>query len=237
MKILVIKKRTLFICFAVILIAAILLGVCIKTIDARAAAPLTAKVIVLDAGHGGTDHGVVGSKGTKESDFNLKMTLKLAKILEDGGFCVVLTRETSDGLYGDAVTNRKRADMAQRKKIIVNSGADMVISLHANKYPSTDRRGAQVFFDELNKQGKSLAYNIQAGLNILNAEFVKREFSALKGDYFVLKCTHAPSVIVECGFLSNPEDEILLNDEGYTDRLAFGIYSGIVAYFETQEAN
>lgn len=233
MRIIIMKKKTLIIVIAIILMASVILGVSLGCASMFTSSPVDERVIVLDAGHGGVDNGVVGKNGTKESEFNLAMTLRLAALLEDAGFEIVLTRSDENGLYGDETKNRKRADMLARKKIIENSNPDMVISIHANKYPSSDRRGAQVFYDQFNASGKLLATDIQADLNILNSEYISREFQALSGDYYLLKCSLAPSVIVECGFLSNIEDEKLLTDDAYCQNMAFCIYSGIVAYFET----
>jgi N-acetylmuramoyl-L-alanine amidase len=232
MKILIMKKKTLFAIIAIILLGVVVLSVSLTYASKQTAKPLDAKVIVLDAGHGGIDNGVVGKNGTKESEFNLKMTFLLRDLLDDAGFKVVLTRENNDGLYGNTVKHRKRADMAARKKIIQKNNPDIIISIHANKYPSSDRRGAQVFFDEYNQSGMSLAKNVQANVNVLNKEFVKRDFAALSGDYFLLKCSRAPSIIMECGFLSNEEDEKLLADDKYCQRLAFCIYGGVVGFFE-----
>jgi len=203
MKILIIKKRTLFAIIAIILVAVVVLSVSLTYASKQTAKPIGAKVIVLDAGHGGIDAGVIGKSGLKESDFNLKMTFLLRDLLDKAGFKVVLTRENEDGLYGKVTKNRKRADMAARKKIIQEANPGIIVSIHANKYPSSERRGAQVFYDEYNKAGMRLAKSVQANVNLLNQEYIKRDFSALSGDYFLLKCSHAPSIIMECGFLSN----------------------------------
>ena len=188
--------------------------------------------VVIDPGHGGIDGGVVGAGGDRKSTRNLAMSKELAQFLTDAGFRVVLTREDENGLYDEDDVNKKRADMEKRKDIIVKTNPDFVISIHANKFPGDSRRGAQAFFDGMSNDGKELAENIQSGLNALNSKYVGKEFSALKGDYFMLKCTRKPSVIVECGFLSNAEDEKLLSDAEYRKQLAFAIYSGIVGYCE-----
>ncbi|HKL74188.1 MAG TPA: N-acetylmuramoyl-L-alanine amidase [Clostridia bacterium] len=235
MKIIIMKKKTLFTIIAIILLVVVALSISATYASKQTASPIDAKVIVLDAGHGGVDKGVVSKNGTKESEFNLKMTFLVRDMLKEAGFKVVLTRENEEGLYGDATKHRKRADMVARKKIIQKNNPDIIISIHANKYPSGDRRGAQVFFDEYNEKGKILAKNIQANVNLLNKEYVNRDFSALSGDYFLLKCSKAPSVIMECGFLSNQEDEKLLADNAYCQRMAFCIYGGIVSFFENEK--
>lgn len=230
-KVLVLRKKTII----AIVLSLAFIGLCVGGGISLAAvttvSPIVKPVVVIDPGHGGIDNGVVGSSGLKESDFNLKMSLDLAAFLNNAGFSVVMTRIDENGLYGDDADNFKRADMAARKKIITDNDPDMVISIHANKYPNdTKRRGAQVFYDSMSAEGKALANGIQAGLNGLNSENVGRSFSALAGDYFMLKCTQKPSVIVECGFLSNAEDEQLLQNEEYRRKIAFAIYSGVVAF-------
>lgn len=202
---------------------------------ATTSSPADVKVIVIDAGHGGIDNGVVGAAGTKESDFNLTFSKELAQYFTEAGFKVVMTRSDENGLYGDATKDFKRADMAERKRIIQEANPDFVISVHANKFPGDSRRGAQVFFDEFSAGGKALAEYIQTGLNYLNNDYTGRSYAALKGDYFMLKCTTNPSVIVECGFLSNAEDEQLLLSEAYRAKLAFAVYSGVVAYLAETE--
>jgi N-acetylmuramoyl-L-alanine amidase len=125
--------------------------------------------------------------------------------------------------------------MAARKKIILDSAPKLVVSIHCNKFPDSSRRGAQVFYEPLSEQGKALADSLQNNLNTLNAEYVQRSFTALKGDYYILNCSKYPSAIVECGFLSNPEDDALLNNEDYRNKLAYRIFCGILGYLATEE--
>ncbi len=229
--ILVAKKKTVFVIIMIIVILALSVGA--GVIVASNITPKTTYRIVIDPGHGGIDYGVVGQSGTKESEFNLLMAKELQNFLNQAGFEVILTRENSDGLYGDTSSNFKKRDMLARKNIITKNNPDMIISIHANKYPDKTRRGAQAFFDPHNEGGKALASNIQCGLNNLNSQYVERSFSPLAGDYYVLKCSHVPSALIECGFLSNVEDEKLLIDKEYRLKLAFSIYSGVVGFLET----
>ncbi|MBR2302931.1 MAG: N-acetylmuramoyl-L-alanine amidase [Clostridia bacterium] len=182
-------------------------------------------VVVLDAGHGGIDGGVVGSNtGTKESEINLEMVFLLKDLLEKGGFKVVLTRSDKNGLYGSATNGFKRRDMQKRFDVIRQAKANLVLSLHCNKFSDSSRSGPQVFFGD--SQGQKLAQKMQTVLN----DFTKNSHSALKGDYFMLKCTTSPSVIVECGFLSNPNDEAKLCDQNYRRQLAEVICKGVLLY-------
>ena len=194
------------------------------------AATYSAPVIVIDAGHGGIDTGVRGkTSGVKESDVNLAIAYELREYFLDAGFSAVLTRKSQAGLYGVPTKGFKRRDMQSRRDVIISSGADMVISVHQNFYSDSSRRGAQVFFDNDSESGKKLAVCIQNSLNSM--ENATRAVGPLVGDYYMLKCTESPSVIVECGFLSNQADEELLVTEQYRKEIAYAIFAGAVSYF------
>lgn len=192
----------------------------------------TGITVVLDAGHGGIDGGVKGVKtGVLESDLNLEITRKVEKRLQEAGINVILTRKTESGLYGIAVGSFKKRDMKKRRDIIKKARPSAVISIHMNKFPVSSRRGAQVFFKGGDELGKTLADSIQQKLN--DMEEATRSFSALMGDYYILNCTDYPSVIVECGFLSNAEDERLLCDAEYQEKISYVIFKGIINYLTT----
>lgn len=206
-------------------------GVCIFALTASASESVKFTVVI-DAGHGGIDGGVVGiESGTKESDINLDISRRLKRQFEDAGFAVVLTRETEAGLYGTTTAGYKKRDMQKRAEIINNSNPALVISVHQNFFSMRSRRGAQVFFRESNERAKTLACLIQASLNDM-PECVKKT-DPLKGDYYVLNCNDFPAVIVECGFLSNAEDEALLLDNAYRDKIASAIALGAIKYLST----
>jgi N-acetylmuramoyl-L-alanine amidase len=124
----------------------------------------------------------------------------------------------------------KRKDMAKRKEIILSANPNLVVSIHCNKYPDKSRRGAQVFFEPRSDSSIALAKFLQSSVNILNKSYVNREFSSLKGNYYMLKCSPYPSAIVECGFLSNEEDDKLLTTSAYQDEMAESIYTGIYSF-------
>ena len=144
---------------------------------------------------------------------------------EEAGFLVVQTRPTQAGLYGSATQGYKKRDMQKRAEIIEASAPAAVISVHQNFFSLSSRRGAQVFFREDNALSHTLACAIQAALNGM-PECV-RPSDALKGDYYMLNCSDYPSVIVECGFLSNPEEEKLLISEEYQQKMAKAVAEGI----------
>lgn len=186
--------------------------------------------IVLDAGHGGFDGGCVGkTTNVTEAELNLEVTKLLAEYLKDFGFNVVLTRSGKDALGKDKV-----ADMEKRKGIINRVNPIMVVSIHMNSFTDPSESGVQTFYKENNVESQALAQSIQAQLQ-LSIENARE--SANHGDYYILDCSNATSCIVECGFLSNPNDEKLLNNKDYKKNLAYGIYSGIVKYLITSSAN
>lgn len=230
MKLIVIKKSIILAIIAVILSGAAI-GLCAGALAAAdvAASPAD-RVIVIDAGHGGIDAGVVGvNTQVKESDINIAIAKQLKSFFAEAGFKVVMTRTNNGGLYGLPTSGFKMRDMKKRKEIIEGCNADMVISVHQNSCPLESRRGGQTFYDKSSESGKLLAECIQESLNKM--EECVRKSSALTGDYFMLKCTESPSVIVECGFLTNGEDEKLLSTSTYQKSVAYAIFKGAVSYF------
>ena len=229
----VVKKKSIILVFCVVTLILALTGTGIALTKTGAFALQKKYTVVIDAGHGGADGGVTGKNGTKESDLNLIVARLLEKKLSDGGFRTIMTRKDENGLYGDSLDKFKARDFAERKRIIQESAPDAVISIHANKFPqSPSRRGAQVFFNPASEEGKKLANSLQDRLNRLNEKYVGKTFMPLKGEYFMLNCTEKPSVIVECGFLSNEEDEKLLQTPEYREELAEAIALGLSDYYK-----
>lgn len=185
--------------------------------------------IVLDAGHGGMDGGVEGTQtGIKESELNLKIVKKLEKFLTSVGFNVVLTRKDENGLYNVFGRNYKLEDMEKRKDIILKSNANLVLSIHLNSFSNASLSGAQAYYDIASESSKLLADTIQKELvSQLNSSRTQSNF----GDYYILKCTQNPSVMVECGFLTNKEEEALLLTEDYQQKIAYAIFCGVLKYF------
>lgn len=188
--------------------------------------PMMDATIVLDAGHGGWDPGKTGTAGANEKDLNLAVVERLADYLEQGGAKVILTRSSDD-----ALGSGKRADMAERKKIANESGADILVSIHQNAFPSAKAKGAQVFYHKSSENGKLLAEAVQESLRS-RVDGSNQRLAKENSDYYILRTTEIPAVIVECGFLSNREEEKLLNDTDYQEKLAWAIYCGILDYFE-----
>lgn len=224
------NKKNFLIC-SVLLVTVITFIICFNALNKLPKQSLadTKMKVVIDAGHGGIDGGVVGvNTGTKESTLNLLVAKELKRCFLSAGIDVVMTRENENGLYGTATSSRKKKDMQKRKNIIEKAQPEMVISVHMNKYSVSTRRGAQVFFDKNNQRGISLANAVQKSLN--GMEETVREYSALNGDYYILTSHNYPSIIVECGFLSNPEDEALLMTDAYRQKIAYAIFKGCIDY-------
>lgn len=195
--------------------------------------PVSNKVIVLDAGHGKPDEGAESSNGTTEAETNLKIALKVQSLLEQSGATVILTRSDENSIYdldSKTLKQKKISDLKNRVKIGNESSADAFVSIHLNKIPEQKYSGWQTFYKSSDEKSIKLAKSIQTSLN----KSIQKENDRvpMKLDtVYIIKKVEIPISIVECGFLSNPEEEKdLLNDE-YQDRLAWGIYSGIMDYF------
>ena len=177
----------------------------------------------------GKDGGAVGKQSeVTESYLNLEYALTLRNICESYGYKVVLTRSDMNGLYSPTASNKKRSEMEKRRQIICDSNADLVVSIHMNSFPSSEARGAQVYYAEGSASGESLAGSVQTSLH-KNVEYAK--LTAKAGDFYVLNCTENPAILVECGFLSNPEEEIMLQDADYMQNFCYQLFCGILTYF------
>ena len=186
-------------------------------------------VVVIDPGHGGTDPGKVGIDGQLEKDINLAVAKKLKTYLEASDVKVVLTRDVDTGLYSSKDTHKKMADMKKRCQLIEEAKPDLVISIHQNSFEDSSSCGPQVFYYEASDAGKELASSVLGALNTSLCVAKPRSIKPNK-EYFILKKSTSPTVIVECGFLSNPAETLLLTDKNYQDDLAHAIYIGVIDY-------
>ncbi len=226
LKFLTIKKKTIVAVLCVCLIlASVISVVAIET----SSMPKPEYTIVIDAGHGGRDGGAIGSSGVTESELNLKYAKELKSLCEDFGIGVVMTRSDMNGLYDESAPNKKKSEMERRKNIINTSNADLMISIHMNSFPLPSSSGAYVFYANGSDEGYSLAKSVQTSLcqSFDNA----REYVSV-GDYFVLNYSSIPSVLVECGFLSNPQEEANLKSDDYCQKFCYSLLVGILSYFE-----
>lgn len=184
--------------------------------------------IVIDAGHGARDGGSVGQLGTIEKDINLKYALKLKEKLVKAGYIVQMTRQTDDPLYLKDAKNKKLSDMKTRMNIIKNANPNLVISIHMNSFSDRSISGASTFYRKGDESGKQISDLIQASLKkYCDAKIAKGKV----GDYYILNESYYTSVLIECGFLSNIEEERLLNTDEYQDKFTSAVCSALMLYF------
>ena len=200
--------------------------------------PVSEKVVILDAGHGSPDEGAESKNGTTEAKINLNIVLKIQQLLEQSGCTVILTRSDENAIYdlnSKTLKEKKISDIHNRVKIGNESSADIFVSIHLNKIPQEQYWGWQCFYRQNDEQSTKLAKSLQQNLNDAIEKENKRV--AMKIDnVYIMKHVEIPISIVECGFLSNKEEEKMLLTDEYQDKLAWGIYNGIMDYFyDTKE--
>ena len=182
-------------------------------------------LVILDAGHGGFDAGASGTAtGVKESELNLQVALLVREALEDAGARVVMTR-TGPGALGST----KREDMARRGQLLLTEGADAAVSIHMNKFSDRKVRGPMAYYQAGAAEGEKLAVAV---IDSLTEALSLKPRHANPGNNFVTRVPVCPAVLVECGFLSHPEEERLLQDEAYQRTLAEAVAQGVIAYLE-----
>ena len=195
--------------------------------------PVSGKTIIIDAGHGVPDEGAESSNGISEAKINLKIALKLQQLLEQSGCTVILTRSDENAIYdidSKTLKQKKISDLKNRVKIGNESSSDIFVSIHLNKIPQQQYDGWQTFYKKDSEEGRKLAVSIQNNLN----EAIQKENNRVAktiDNIYIIKNVEIPTTIVECGFLSNPAEEQKLQEDKYQDRLAWGIYNGIIDYF------
>ena len=224
------KNSTRYIVFFIIVF--IIFGFILLLLPQDRAAISTARfTVVIDAGHGGFDGGAVGRlTGVKEDGLNLIVANKVKSLFEKNGVAVVMTRPDEN-----ALGRTKNEDMAKRRSVIENADADIVISIHMNKFNDTTCSGPVTFYHEESEEGKVLAELIQTELNTRLAPPRPREQKP--ETYYILRSSDSPCVLVECGFISNEREEKLLQTEDYQNECAKAIYTGAKLYLEQSAAS
>lgn len=193
--------------------------------------PLFGKVIYLDPGHGGTDPGAI-YKEIYESDINLQLTEKLEKTLRSYGAIVYLTRYGDYDLAVPNALNRKRSDLSRRGNIINRSLCDMYISIHLNAETSSTWYGAQVFYDDVNSENKVIAEIMQKSL--ASSLRTKRKITETS-EMYLHRRVERPGVLIEVGFLTNPNERYLLRKDTYQQKVANTITNGVLQYFQNSQ--
>ena len=194
--------------------------------------------IILDAGHGGEDGGAVSQSGLQEKDINLAITKDLYQMLSASGFKVVMTREDDRSIHdssADTIRERKISDLHNRLNIINSCENCLFISIHQNQFYDPQYSGAQMFFSTNHPESKELAESLKQSVVELIQPDNTREIKPANNAIYLLWNSKKPSVLVECGFLSNPKESDLLSREEYQQKMAFSIYCGILNYWRKAE--
>jgi N-acetylmuramoyl-L-alanine amidase len=191
-------------------------------------------VVILDAGHGGMDGGCTAYDGTVEKDINLNILLDLRDLLEVSGYTVEVTRDTDKSIHDtgvEGVANQKSSDMDNRLALFNKYDNAICVSIHQNQFTDSKYSGAQMFYSDTNPNSEKLA-------NITQQKFVEylqpdntREIKLCGKELFLCYYCDNPTVMAECGFLSNPEEAEKLKDVEYQKQVAFTLYSAINEYY------
>ncbi|MCD7799766.1 MAG: N-acetylmuramoyl-L-alanine amidase [Ruminococcus sp.] len=194
------------------------------------------RIVILDAGHGGMDGGCSAQDGTVEKDINLNILLNLRDMLTASGYTVEVTRDTDISIHDkgiEGIANQKSSDMDNRLALFNKYDNAICISIHQNLFTDSKYSGAQMFYSDTNPKSETLA-------NILQNKFVEylqpdnqREIKLCGKELFLCYFSENPTVMAECGFLSNPEEAELLKDSEYQKKVAFTIYSAINEYYSS----
>jgi len=198
--------------------------------------PLSGKIIVIDAGHGGVDGGAESDTGEKEKDITLPISIYLRDFLQEAGAFVIMTRETDIDLANPetkGLSKRKTEDLLKRAQIVKDSNADFLISIHLNSFPSAKYYGAQTFYHPGIKQSEDAARLIQDEIKrvLNNTDRVAKRID----NVYILKSAEIPSVLVEVGFLSNSLEAKKLASSTYQKQLANAIYQGILRFYSGEK--
>ncbi len=198
-----------------------------------------APVVVIDAGHGGEDGGA-SDNDVLEKDINLAIALKLRDLLRVSGYEVRMVREKDISVYDSSaqtVREKKVSDMQNRVRMINENPQNILISIHQNKFEQSRYSGAQMFYSANHPQSMKLAESIRKSVTSLLQPENKRELKRDNGSVYILKKAEVPAVIVECGFLSNPDEAAKLKTDAYQSKMAFAIYCGFLNYMHNDGRN
>ena len=213
------KYRTL------ILICFFLLVISFQAISAKEL-PLFQKVIVVDVGHGGRDPGTRYGN-TLEKDLNLEIAKVLEKELLKQGAIVYMTRDEDEDLSNSSDYRKKRADLRRRVNFIEEKKSDLYLSIHLNWYKDYHYGGAEILYNNINKNNKVLATNLKESLT--NNNIKTRDLKTT--NLYMYRNTNVVGVLVECGFLSNKNDRYLLKTKWYQEKFSKALVEGVIKYF------
>ena len=194
--------------------------------------------IVVDPGHGGEDGGAVSPNGVLESTLNLAISLRTRELLRFLGLPVVMTRETEVSIYSpeaQTVSEKKVSDLKNRVQIVNDTHGAILVSVHQNMFSESKYRGAQVFYADT-AGSKAFAERLQA---VFCGDVDPGNHRQAKPSeaVYLLKHIHCTGILVECGFLSNPEGERLLQTEAYQKQIAAAICSAATQYLSELQSD
>ena len=191
--------------------------------------------VVIDAGHGGRDGGAVAGDGTLEKHLNLSVAKKLKALLESADIRVVMTRETDIELASPDSPHKKADDLNARLNLAREYENAVFVSIHMNRFPVEKYRGLQVYYSENHEKSLSLAQTVQNVSEETLRNTQDRRVKPAGDSIYLMKHLEIPAVLVECGFLSNPEETALLKSEAYQEKLAMCLYASLLRYFSENE--
>lgn len=226
-------EKTRYLLVLILFIASFFIGRGVCALAKGTSKSTKASTIVIDAGHGGADPGKVSASGIQEKDVNLDIALILKQLFENRGYNVVMTRDSDCDLASKNSKNPKTDDLSKRVNLMSDPDVLLCVSIHQNSFTDSSSSGPQVFYYSKSDEGKALADSI---LSVLNISLSVEEPRQIKpnSDYYILKNSKSPVVIVECGFLSNPTEAELLTDKLYQQKLARAIYFGTIGYLDQE---
>ncbi len=230
------KKGTILlsVCIILLITASILTSVFVNdAVTTSNSVSLTYRpTIVIDPGHGGEDGGAITSNNIPEKNINLTISLKLRDLFQSNGFNVIMTRETDTDLSnGD--DNAKRTDINNRVDIFNSSQDNIVISVHQNKFTQSQYNGTQIFYSDNVDDSKNLAECVRQSVVTLLQPDNTRLCKEVGSEIYILDNSQVPSILVECGFLSNEKEAKMLQSDEYQSELAYSIFLGFMEYYYT----
>lgn len=235
--------RILFAGFAV-LFCTLLVALSVNKIGRTAAVSIVTglePVIMIDPGHGGMDGGAVGVDNIVEKNINLNISLYLRDLFTLNGYKVIMTREEDVSIHDPKVTgikNQKTSDLKNRLKLMQKYESNCIfLSIHQNKFEQSKYHGAQVFYSANNPLSEQLAKTLQAGITADLQPDNTRVCKESGEELFLLYNAKNPAVLIECGFLSNPEEARQLITTEYQQKMAFSIFKATVAYLNAEKGS
>lgn len=224
-------KRTYILVICLIIAAAAAASVQVVTVSNTKSLSL-APTIIVDAGHGGFDGGAEGHNNVIEKDINLAISKKLRAALELSGFEVIMVREDDVATYDESAKKKKTSDIKNRLKLTEQYPNAIYLSIHQNIYQQSSSWGSQVFYGPKNEQSKRLAEIVQTTIvNQLQPEN-HRKIKKAQSNLYILSNSKVPTILIECGFLSNYKESELLQDDEYQQKLAYLILESVIKFYK-----